>query len=262
MYPKFSKRDADRHIFLLNVEKMKLEIWNLIFKQIGVNLHIFDYASRLGIQMNENIFKIDNIVIVNVINTLFKEVETLIKKVKFSSSLKAETRDKITDILFEAKQKAKELQEDIEAENKLLDKIIQTENKQVGTEKNRKKMKQKILKKANSKQSFLSSKPKIALIVGIFLGWAGADRFYKGDIWLGIFKLISFGGLGLWWILDLFIVPKQVNQEYQSSKMTLFEKIMVVFVVSAILACFSITNNEQQHDENQSIKRTSTLKEI
>lgn len=139
MYPKFSKRDADRHIFLLNVEKMKLEIWNLIFKQIGVNLHIFDYASRLGIQMNENIFKIDNIVIVNVINTLFKEVETLIKKVKFSSSLKAETRDKITDILFEAKQKAKELQEDIEAENKLLDKIIQTENKQVGTEKNRKK---------------------------------------------------------------------------------------------------------------------------
>lgn len=123
-------------------------------------------------------------------------------------------------------------------------------------------MKQKILKKANSKQSFLSSKPKIALIVGIFLGWAGADRFYKGDIWLGIFKLISFGGLGLWWILDLFIVPKQVNQEYQSSKMTLFEKIMVVFVVSAILACFSITNNEQQHDENQSIKRTSTLKEI
>lgn len=147
------------------------------------------------------------------------------------------------------------MQEDIEAENKLLDKIIQAENKQVfSTEQ----MKKKILKKANPKQN----KPKIALILGIFLGWAGADRFYKGDIWLGIFKLISFGGLGLWWILDLFIVPKQVNQEHQSSKMTLFEKIMVVFIVSVILACFSITNNEQQHDENQSIKRTSTLKKF
>ena len=44
MYPKsttqaqISKRDEDRHIFFLfKVKQMKLEIWDLIFKQIGVH---------------------------------------------------------------------------------------------------------------------------------------------------------------------------------------------------------------------------------
>ncbi len=39
-----------------------------------------------------------------------------------------------------------------------------------------------------------------------FLGAIGADRFYIGDIWLGIFKLITIGGLGLWFLIDLIII--------------------------------------------------------
>lgn len=34
--------------------------------------------------------------------------------------------------------------------------------------------------------------PKIGLILGIFFGIFGVDRFYKGDIFLGTIKLISF----------------------------------------------------------------------
>src|SRR5699024_1283652 len=37
------------------------------------------------------------------------------------------------------------------------------------------------------------------------LGGLGADRFYLGKIGTGILKLITFGGLGLWSLIDLII---------------------------------------------------------
>ena len=42
-------------------------------------------------------------------------------------------------------------------------------------------------------------------LLGIF-GIAGIDRFYTGSILLGILKLITFGGLGLWTIIDVILV--------------------------------------------------------
>lgn len=43
--------------------------------------------------------------------------------------------------------------------------------------------------------------PVVGLILGVFLGHFGADRFYKGDIGLGILKCLSwFGGFILSWI--------------------------------------------------------------
>ena len=42
-----------------------------------------------------------------------------------------------------------------------------------------------------------------ATYFSLFLGFVGVDRFYMGYVWLGILKLISFGGLGIWWLIDL-----------------------------------------------------------
>jgi TM2 domain-containing membrane protein YozV len=44
-----------------------------------------------------------------------------------------------------------------------------------------------------------------ALLLAWFLGWCGADRFYVGQVGLGVLKLITFGGLGLWWSIDLIL---------------------------------------------------------
>jgi len=47
------------------------------------------------------------------------------------------------------------------------------------------------------------------LLVGTILSWSvgflGADRIYKGEVGLGILKLITLGGLGVWWIIDALI---------------------------------------------------------
>ena len=45
----------------------------------------------------------------------------------------------------------------------------------------------------------------IALILSIFLGQLGIDRFYTGQIGAGIGKLLTFGGLGIWWLIDIFL---------------------------------------------------------
>lgn len=42
-----------------------------------------------------------------------------------------------------------------------------------------------------------------ALILSIFLGWAGVDRFYLGYWGSGVAKLLTFGGIYVWWILDI-----------------------------------------------------------
>jgi len=46
----------------------------------------------------------------------------------------------------------------------------------------------------------------VALLFSILLGWLGVDRFYMGYIGTGILKLITFGGFGIWWIIDLILI--------------------------------------------------------
>ena len=46
----------------------------------------------------------------------------------------------------------------------------------------------------------------VTLVLSILVGTLGIDRFYTGNIVLGVLKLITFGGLGLGWLIDLIML--------------------------------------------------------
>ena len=46
----------------------------------------------------------------------------------------------------------------------------------------------------------------VTLILAILVGTLGIDRFYSGSIMLGVLKLVTIGGLGLWWLIDLIML--------------------------------------------------------
>lgn len=48
--------------------------------------------------------------------------------------------------------------------------------------------------------------PFVILIISILAGTFGIDRFMLGEVGLGIAKLLTCGGFGIWHIIDLFII--------------------------------------------------------
>ena len=46
----------------------------------------------------------------------------------------------------------------------------------------------------------------ITLILSIVVGGFGIDRFYTGSVLLGVLKLVTLGGLGVWWLIDLIML--------------------------------------------------------
>jgi len=55
--------------------------------------------------------------------------------------------------------------------------------------------------------------PTTALIISLFIGGWGIDRFYIGDTGLGIAKLLTCGGLGIWAIIDWFLIMGSTREK-------------------------------------------------
>ncbi len=45
-----------------------------------------------------------------------------------------------------------------------------------------------------------------ALLLSLFVGVLGIDRFYLGHMGLGVLKLITFGGCGIWALIDVILI--------------------------------------------------------
>jgi TM2 domain-containing membrane protein YozV len=55
--------------------------------------------------------------------------------------------------------------------------------------------------------------PTLMLVVSILVGSLGIDRFIIGDIGLGMGKLLTCGGLGIWYIVDLFLIMRATREK-------------------------------------------------
>ncbi len=54
--------------------------------------------------------------------------------------------------------------------------------------------------------------PITMLIISILGGHFGIDRFLIGDVGLGVVKLLTCGGLGVWTIIDWFLIMGRTRE--------------------------------------------------
>ena len=73
-------------------------------------------------------------------------------------------------------------------------------------------IRERLLALDDSKWAMLSTiqfkDPTTILIVSILAGGVGIDRFMLGDTGLGVGKLLTCGGFGIWTIVDWFQIQK------------------------------------------------------
>lgn len=54
--------------------------------------------------------------------------------------------------------------------------------------------------------------PVMILIISLLVGCLGIDRFMLGQVGLGVLKLVTLGGLGLWTLIDFFIIMSATRE--------------------------------------------------
>lgn len=64
----------------------------------------------------------------------------------------------------------------------------------------------------------------VATLFSYFLGVFGVDRFYLGYAGLGFLKLITFGGCGLWQVIDMILVATGNMRDAQNRELAGYEE--------------------------------------
>jgi len=57
------------------------------------------------------------------------------------------------------------------------------------------------------------------LLLAILLGSLGVDRFYLGYTGLGILKLLTCGGFGIWAIIDIILIATGKMKDAQGNEL-------------------------------------------
>jgi len=95
-----------------------------------------------------------------------------------------------------------------------------------------------LLKKMRSEEEEKPSHKKsyhVTLMLATIFGFVGFDRFYLGKIGTGILKLITFGGLFIWWIIDIFLLLFNKQTDVYGQELEGSEKKNPVFLMFLLI---------------------------
>lgn len=89
----------------------------------------------------------------------------------------------------------------------------------------------------------------LAVWISFILGWLGIDRFLMGQVGAGILKLITLGGLGVWWLIDLILIMssykfKGIEWQLPENKRVHIAVICGLLVLGLILNSFGGETSE------------------
>lgn len=73
-------------------------------------------------------------------------------------------------------------------------------------------------------------------LLSLFLGGLGVDRFYLGKIGTGILKLITFGGLGVWALIDLVVTLAGGQRDKDGYRLAGYDRHkLIAWIVTAVI---------------------------
>ncbi|WP_314195141.1 TM2 domain-containing protein [uncultured Arthrobacter sp.] len=90
-----------------------------------------------------------------------------------------------------------------------------------------------------SNKSFL-----VTWLLSLLLGIFGVDRFYLGKVGTGLLKLFTFGGVGIWALVDLILVLTNNQRDKQGLPLEGYDKHKkVALIVTGVVILLSIIFN-------------------
>lgn len=91
-----------------------------------------------------------------------------------------------------------------------------------------------------------------AAMLSLFLGGLGVDRFYLGKVGTGVLKLITLGGCGIWYLIDLIIIlagsaKSSDGQSLKNREKNIKTAVLITAIVFLVGFILSITTNITSH---------------
>lgn len=78
----------------------------------------------------------------------------------------------------------------------------------------------------------------VTWLLSLFLGVFGVDRFYLVKVGTGILKLVTIGGLGIWYLIDLIMTLAGATKDKQGRRLAGYgegKNSLIAWVVSAVV---------------------------
>lgn len=87
-----------------------------------------------------------------------------------------------------------------------------------------------------------------AWLLSYFLGGLGVDRFYLGKVGTGVLKLLTLGGCGIWWLIDLILILAGAARDANGYPLAGYEEHKrTAWIVTAVLWVLQIIIGTANH---------------